>query len=88
MSPAPFTVTGFEDYLSKARENFVIADPAERRNLILKEAQKSAAEVGGKLFYTDELLETVSLIVEYPVIVRGGFEEVFKNLPKKFLQQP
>jgi glycyl-tRNA synthetase beta chain len=85
MSPAPFAVTGFEDYLSKARDNFVIADPAERRNLILKEAQKSAAEVGGKLFYTDDLLETVSLIVEYPVIVRGGFEEEYLKIPKEVL---
>ena len=85
MSPAPFAVTGFEDYLSKARENFVIADPDERRNLILKEAQKSAAEVGGKLFYTDDLLETVSLIVEYPVIVRGGFEEEYLKIPKEVL---
>lgn len=85
MSPASFTVTGFEDYLSKARENFVIADQAERRKLILEEAEKSAAEVGGKLFYTDELLETVSLIVEYPVIVRGGFEEEYLRIPKEVL---
>jgi glycyl-tRNA synthetase beta chain len=85
MSPAPFAITGFEDYLSKARENFVIADPAERRNLILKEAQKSAAEVGGKLFYTDDLLETVSMIVEYPVIVRGGFEKEYLKIPKEVL---
>ena len=85
MSPAPFAVTGFEDYLSKARENFVIADPAKRRNLILEEAQKSAAEVGGKLFYTDDLLETVSFIVEYPVIVRGSFEEEYLKIPKEVL---
>ncbi|HQG66615.1 MAG TPA: glycine--tRNA ligase subunit beta, partial [Smithella sp.] len=85
MSPAPFVVTGFEDYLSKARENFVIVDPAERRKLILEEAEKSAAEVGGKLFYTDDLLETVSFIVEYPVIVRGGYEEEFLKIPKDVL---
>jgi len=85
MSPAPFAVTGFEDYLNKARENFVIADPAERRKLILEEAEKSAAEVGGKLFYTDDLLETVSFIVEYPVIVRGGFEEEYLKIPKDVL---
>ncbi len=85
MSPASFAVTGFEDYLNKARENFVIADPAERKKLILEEAQKSAAEVGGKLFYTDELLETVSFIVEYPVIVRGGFEEEYLKIPKEVL---
>ena len=85
MSPAPFAVTGFEDYLNKARENFVIADPAERRKLILEEAEKSAAEVGGKLFYTDDLLETVSFIVEYPVIVRGGYEEDYLKIPKDVL---
>ncbi|MCE5210418.1 MAG: glycine--tRNA ligase subunit beta, partial [Deltaproteobacteria bacterium] len=85
MSPASFTVTGFEDYLSKARENFVIADQAERRKLILEEAEKSAAEVGGKLLYTDDLLETVSFIVEYPVVVRGGFEDEFLRIPKDVL---
>ncbi|PKN05789.1 MAG: glycine--tRNA ligase subunit beta, partial [Deltaproteobacteria bacterium HGW-Deltaproteobacteria-7] len=82
---ASFAVTGFEDYLNKARENFVIVDPAERKKFILEEAQKSAAEVGGKLFYTDDLLETVSLIVEYPVIVRGGFEEDYLRIPKEVL---
>lgn len=85
MSPASFMVTGFEDYLNKARENFVIADQAERKKLILEEAQKSAAEVGGKLFYDDDLLETVSFIVEYPVVVRGGFEEEYLKIPKEVL---
>ncbi|MFA5322771.1 MAG: glycine--tRNA ligase subunit beta [Smithella sp.] len=85
MSPAPFVVTCFEDYLNKARENFVITDQSERRKLILEEAQKSAAQVGGKLFYTDELLETISFIVEYPVIVRGNFEEEYLKIPKEVL---
>jgi glycyl-tRNA synthetase beta chain len=85
MSPAPFTVTGFVDYLNKARDNFVIADHSERKKLILEEAQKAAAEVGGKLFYNDELLETVSFIVEYPVIVRGCFEDDYLKIPKEVL---
>ena len=85
MNPAPFNVTGFEDYLTKAGENFVIVDQSERTRLILEEAQKSAAEIGGKLFFTDDLLKTVSFIVEYPVIVRGGFEEEFLKIPKDVL---
>lgn len=85
MSPASFTVTGFEDYMNKARENSVIVDPAERKKIILEEAQKSAAEIGGEIFYTDDLLETVSFIVEYPVIVRGGFEEDYLRIPKEVL---
>ena len=78
-------LSDFEDYLSKARENFVIADPAERKKFILEEAQKAAAEVGGKLFYTEDLLETISFIVEYPVIVRGSFDEEYLKIPKEVL---
>ncbi|MEE9913078.1 MAG: glycine--tRNA ligase subunit beta [Deltaproteobacteria bacterium] len=85
MSPASFAVSGFEDYLARTRENFVIADPAERKKFILEEAEKAAAEVGGKLYYTEDLLETVSFIVEYPVIVRGGFDENYLKIPKEVL---
>ena len=85
MSPAAFTVNDFENYLSKAKENFVVVDQAERKKMILEDAQKSAAEIGGKLFYDDDLLETVSYLVEYPVIVRGGFEEEFLKIPKEVL---
>jgi len=85
MSHAPFTVTDFKDYLNKARENFVIVDPDERKKLILEKAQQSASEAGGKLFYTDDLLETISFLVEYPVIVRGGFEDEFLKIPKEVL---
>jgi glycyl-tRNA synthetase beta chain len=85
MSPEAFAVEGYEDYLAKAQERFVIADPAVRKKLILEEAQKSAADVGGKLFYTEDLLETITFIVEYPVIVRGGFDPHYLQIPKDVL---
>ena len=85
MSPAPFGVSDFKDYLSKTRENFIIADPAERKKRILEEAQKAASEVGGELFYTEDLLETITFIVEYPVIVRGSFAEDYLKIPKDVL---
>jgi len=85
MSPEAFAVEGYEDYLAKAQERFVIADPAQRKKLILEEAQKSAADVGGKLFYTEDLLETITFIVEYPVIVRGGFDPHYLQIPKDVL---
>ncbi|MHB8138873.1 MAG: glycine--tRNA ligase subunit beta [Smithellaceae bacterium] len=85
MSPDAFAVSGFEDYLQKARENFVIADPGERKKMILEDARKAAAEIGGKLYYTEELLQTISFIVEYPVVVRGGFDEAYLKIPKDVL---
>ncbi|NLA41617.1 MAG: glycine--tRNA ligase subunit beta [Smithella sp.] len=85
MSPEDFAVEGFEDYLAKAREHFVIPDPASRKKIILEEAQKSAAEVGGKLFSTEDLLDTITFIVEYPVIVRGSFDPHYLQIPKEAL---
>jgi glycyl-tRNA synthetase beta chain len=85
MSPETFEVSDFADYLNKTRNHFVIADPAERKTIILDEAQKSAAEVGGKLLYTEDLLDTISFIVEFPVIVRGGFDEAYLKIPKEVL---
>jgi glycyl-tRNA synthetase beta chain len=85
MSPAPFAVAGFDEYLAKAKQNYVIVDQAERKNIILAEAQKSAAEVGGKILYTADLLDTLAFIVEYPVIVRGGFDKEYLAVPKEVL---
>jgi glycyl-tRNA synthetase beta chain len=85
MSPDAFEVTDFENYLNKARQNYVIVDPAVRKELILEEAQKAAAEIGGKIFYTEDLLDTVSFIVEYPVIIRGSFDEDYLKIPQEVL---
>ena len=85
MSPDAFAVTGIEDYLSKARERFVMVDPAERKKMILEDAEKAAAEVGGKLYFTDDLLDTISFIVEYPVVIRGHFDEEYLRIPKEVL---
>ncbi|MGA2780972.1 MAG: glycine--tRNA ligase subunit beta [Smithella sp.] len=85
MSPEPFAVSNFADYLNKSRQNYVIVDPAERKKLILEEAQSAAADIGGKIFYTEDLLDTVSFIVEYPVIVRGSFDQDYLKIPKEVL---
>lgn len=85
LAPNSFSVKNFADYKEKTKQNFVIVDPAERKTIILEEAQKAAAEAGGKIFYTDDLLETVTFIVEYPVIIRGSFDREFLQVPKEVL---
>lgn len=85
MSPGSFAVTNLADYMSLTRQHFVMVDQTERKSFILTEAQKKAADVGGILFYTDDLLETVSFLVEYPVVVLGKFDEDFLRLPKDVL---
>jgi len=85
MSPQDFVVGNFAEYLDKCRENFVIVDPEERGKMILEEAGKIASDVGGGIFCTEELLQTVIYLTEYPTAVRGNFDKEFLKIPKEVL---
>ena len=51
----------------------------------MTEAEKAARSVGGKIYYTEELLETVTYLVEYPTAVCGSFDKDYLKLPKEVL---
>ena len=85
MNPESFTVSGKEDYLKKTREHFVIADPEERRTIILDEARKAATSVSGTFLENEDLLDEVMFLIEYPSAVCGSFDEEYLKLPPKVL---
>ncbi|MBM4312702.1 MAG: glycine--tRNA ligase subunit beta [Deltaproteobacteria bacterium] len=85
MSPGSFPVEGFENYLNEARNHFVIADPEERKTIILDETEKAAAALGGRALRNDALLETVTHLTEYPTVVSGSFDREYLKLPKEVL---
>ncbi|MCG6535615.1 MAG: glycine--tRNA ligase subunit beta, partial [Syntrophales bacterium LBB04] len=85
LSPERFSVRDLKEYLARTREHFVIVDPEERRNIILEGAQKAAQALGGKAFYNEELLETLTYIVEYPSVIVGSFDAGYLALPKEVL---
>ncbi|NIQ38107.1 MAG: glycine--tRNA ligase subunit beta [Proteobacteria bacterium] len=85
MSPGSFKVEGFQDYLKKLRQASVIVDPEKRRRLIEEGIHGVAREVSGKVLENRELLEEVTYLVEYPVIILGDFEKDFLTLPKEVI---
>jgi glycyl-tRNA synthetase beta chain len=85
MAPGSFTVKGLEDYLTQARDHFVIVDPDERRSIISEETRKAASAVGGRALPSAELLETVTFLTEYPTVVCGTFDREFLKLPQEVL---
>ena len=85
MSPDPFPVENLEGYLAGTRDHFVIVDPAERKEIIREETQKSAAAVGGRVLPSEELLETVTFLTEYPTVVCGNFDREYLKLPQEVL---
>ncbi|MDO9527536.1 MAG: glycine--tRNA ligase subunit beta [Syntrophales bacterium] len=85
MSPQPFEVKSFDEYLKKTKESFIIVDPEERKEIILEGAIQAAREVSGNILENDDLLEEVTFLVEYPSVVRGSFEKEYLELPKEVL---
>jgi glycyl-tRNA synthetase beta chain len=85
LGESKIAVTSPADLKERLRENYVLADPAERRAVIQEGLLTEAAAAGGKLLDDPDLFETVVNLNEAPSIVRGSFEEQFLALPKEIL---
>lgn len=73
------------DYIETLRSANVIVDIEERKKIVLKEINKAAKKAGGKILADEELLDTVTNLVEYPVPSIGKFDDDFLELPKEIL---
>lgn len=85
MRNQPFEVTDYADYIEKAKKHFVIVDPEERKEIILKEIRQAAAGVGGEALTDPELLNTVTFLVEYPNAICGSYAREYLKLPREVL---
>lgn len=72
-----------EDYIETMRNACVIVNQNERRELIIQKAKEEAAKIGAVPYYTDDLLEEVTFITEYPVPVICEFDEEFLTIPEE-----
>ncbi|MDP2717076.1 glycine--tRNA ligase subunit beta [Rheinheimera sp.] len=80
-APEKVTVNHADDYLATLRKAFVVADFAERKAFIAAEVAKTAAGLNGKALMDDALLEEVTALVEWPVVLVGSFEQSFLQVP-------
>ncbi len=63
----------------------VIVDLNERKESIRNAAKEAAKSVGGEAIITEELLEEIAAINEWPVPVIGSFDSQYLNLPMEVL---
>ena len=82
----PFTVRRFDDYASQLEKNFVILDAERRKEMILSDAKNLAFANGVDLVEDAGLLDEVSGLVEWPVVMMGEFEEDFLQIPDDVTQ--
>ncbi|MBZ9613284.1 glycine--tRNA ligase subunit beta [Rheinheimera maricola] len=80
-APEKVTINHADDYLATLRSAFVVADFAERKAFIAAEVAKTAASLNGKALMDDALLEEVTALVEWPVVLVGSFEQSFLQVP-------
>lgn len=85
MAPGAFEVSSLDQYLADAEKQFVIVDPARRRQLIAAQLDEVVGRTEGKLNPDEDLLDEVAFLVEYPTAVMGGFEKTYLQLPPELL---
>lgn len=85
MSPDEIALEHPEEYESALGEAHVIVDYAERRIRIQTQVQQAAMEAGGQALISEDLLDEVTALVEWPVAVSGHFDEDFLRLPREVL---
>jgi len=80
-APGKVTINHADNYLAVLRDAHVVADFAERKAFIADGVAKVAAELNGKALMDDALLEEVTSLVEWPVVLVGSFEQSFLQVP-------
>lgn len=86
MGEREFTIDNADQYPALlAEKGKVMADYEERKAIILRDSQKAAAAVGGTADLEDDLVEEVTSLVEWPVVLTAKFEEEFLKVPSEAL---
>lgn len=74
-----------DDYVELMRNCCVIVDQNERRQRIIDRAKSEAAKYGAEPYYTEDLLDEVTYITEYPVPAVCDFSEEYLKLPEELV---
>ncbi|MER8438426.1 glycine--tRNA ligase subunit beta [Mesorhizobium sp. M1312] len=85
-APDAITVRRFEDYAAKLETAMVVLDADRRKEIILSDARNLAFANGLDLVEDEGLLEEVSGLVEWPVVLMGEFEQDFLAIPAEVIR--
>lgn len=84
-APAPIALACASDYAAALEGASVMADMAARRESVRSQVERAAGEAGGNARITEDLLEEVTALIEWPVAVRGRIEADYMVLPPEVI---
>jgi glycyl-tRNA synthetase beta chain len=82
---SPVWINAPGDYVDALRAAKVLVDPDERRARVVAEVDAAAARAGGTARRTEDNLEQVQCLVEWPKAVLCAFEREFLAVPQEAL---
>lgn len=85
MHDKPVWFSAPQDYVESLRAAFVLVDPDERRERIVREVEAAASADGGRARIDEGILEEVNGLTEWPVAVACSFEREFLAVPQEAL---
>ncbi len=87
MANEAFVVDGLQGYENKMLQHHVLVDPAKRRAEVLATIKEAVATTlaDAQVAIDEELVDTVTNLVEYPFGVCGSFDQKFLQLPDDVL---
>ena len=77
----PVEIKNIDDYKDELRKAYVIVDQNERQAKIVELAKSESEKIGATTRISDDLLEEVTYICEWPVAVVCSFDEEFLTIP-------
>ena len=86
MAPEPIHVRRYDDYVDALHKAKVVLDADRRKAIILADAKDLAFAQGLTLVEDEGLLEEVTGLVEWPVVLMGEFEAAFLDLPPEVIR--
>jgi glycyl-tRNA synthetase len=84
-TPAEITVSDAAAYFAALKEQGIVLDPEERKQIIAAQVRRLMEENGGKADVDESLLEEVTQLVEAPTALVGRFDEAHLSLPADVL---
>lgn len=85
MAPASIEVVHANDYVEKLLAAKVIVDYELRKNKVKEQVSSEAEAINGTAQISEELLDEVTSLVEWPVALTGKFDDEFLSVPSECL---
>lgn len=85
LSKGKLEVKSIEEYFSILRNEYVILDQEERKQMIIAQMKTLATDINGIVVENEDLLEEINYLVEYPTAFCGNFSASYLQVPTEVL---